>query len=671
MSATVNPCGQPFKPQVTGVLGGTIMMVEAGAGATLDSVGRKISIAAALNQRSSMHTPTDTSFTTLDAIAASQEGPSGFRVGNFSIDEYRPIKVVVVGAGFSGILAGIRFPQKIPGIDLTIYEKSAGVGGVWYSHKYPGVACDIPAFCYQYSFEDKRDWSSFYAPGREIQQHLQEVVDKYKVSKYLKLQHEVIHAAYDEPSGKWHLRIRRANLNGDGYEVIEDHADVLVNALGTLGRWKLPEIDGIADFRGELYHTAQFDPPDGSWETVAERWKNKKVGVIGVGSSAVQVVTALQPRVAKIVNFGRGQTWLSPPVAADMLPTLLGREEGIAGGNVFFSAEERERFQRDPSYFRSIRHALEDRSNSLHSVTQKGSQLQSMLHALFKDVMEKKLAAKPWIAETLIPGFSVGCRRVSPGLDYLDALCADNVDFVSSPIDAFTDTGVKTQDGAHHNLDLLFCATGYDTSWKLPLDIVGRNGVKLNDKWKDYPTSYLSICVDDFPNMFMCLGPNAFFGTGSLIPMIEATIMYAVQATAKMQRERLKSIEVRREAVRDFQEYLESYFEKTVFNEQCRSWYKMGKADGPIVGLWPGSTLHAVKALQHPRWEDFQYEQIDIGVRNRFYWLGDGQSYSQKTLTGDKAWYLREDCIDRPPGELCQPSRVNAMPSRIDSSSRV
>ncbi|RDX43037.1 FAD/NAD(P)-binding domain-containing protein, partial [Lentinus brumalis] len=177
-----------------------------------------------------------------------------------AIDGYRPIKVIVIGAGFSGILAGIRFPQKVPNVDLTIYEKSAGVGGTWYNNRYPRVACDVPAHCYQFSFEDKRDWSSFYAPGHEIQQHLQDVVDKYKVMRYIKLTHEVVHARYDEATCKWHVRIRRAKAGSETeFEEFEDVADVLLTAFGALSRWKWPDIAGMKDFKGELYHTAQFD----------------------------------------------------------------------------------------------------------------------------------------------------------------------------------------------------------------------------------------------------------------------------------------------------------------------------------------------------------------------------------------------------------------------------
>ncbi|TBU26545.1 FAD/NAD(P)-binding domain-containing protein [Dichomitus squalens] len=554
---------------------------------------------------------------------AQQDGR--FTLGRFSIDEYKPIKVIVIGAGFSGILAGIRFPQKIPNVDLVIYEKSAG---------------------YQFSFEDKRDWTSFYPPGHEIQEHLEDVVNKYKLMRYIRLNHEVVRAQYDEPTGKWHVRVRRTDQATGAQEEIKDVGDVLITAFGAITRWNMPDIPGLADFKGELHHTAGYTPSGKTWEDDLERWKDKRVGVIGSGSTAIQVVSALAPHVKELSNYVRGQTWLAPPFAVGLMSELLGRQTAATEDDLSLSPEEIQRFKADEEFFRSIRHTLEDTMNL-------GSKMSNDFQEMFKKNMKEQLAARPDIAEkpsldvtpyvAVIPGFPVSCRRLTPGPGYLEALCSDHVDFVSSPIKRFTETGIGTEDGKHKDLDLVFCATGYDTSWQLPFQIVGRNGVELNDKWKPYPTSYLSMCVDGFPNMFMSLGPNSIIGAGLLLPILEFAVMYAVQATAKIQRERLKSMEVKPKAVRDFDKYVE-----TVYSAKCRSWYKLGKEDGRVVGLWPCSSLHAMKALQNPRWEDYEYESADT-EENSLFWLGDGQTWAEKSQHGDRAWYLREEFIDRPP----------------------
>ncbi|KAM5543782.1 hypothetical protein V8D89_002399 [Ganoderma adspersum] len=570
-----------------------------------------------------------------------------FTLGNFTIDEYKPIKVIVIGAGFSGILAAIRFPQKIPNVELSVYEKSDGIGGTWYNNKYPGIACDIPAHCYQYTFEEKRDWSAIYPPGHEIQGYLQGVVDKYKLMRYIKLKHEMVGAQYDEAAGKWHVRVRRTTEDGQTEE-FDDVADVLFTAIGALARWKLPDIPGIADYKGEVHHTAGYKPEGKTWEDDVKAWKDKRVAVIGSGSTAIQAVPALAPHVASLTTYVRGQTWLSPPFSLNVVQDLIGRPATGVEETFALRPEEIERFQSDPEYFTRFRHQLENTLNVLHPFTQRGSKMQSDFHQFFKKNMEDRLATRPDIAEKLIPDFPVSCRRLTPGPGYLEALLMDHVDFVSSPIKKFTETGIETEDGQTKDLDLVFCATGFDASWQLPFKIVGRNGVELNTKWKPYPTSYLSMCVDGFPNMFMSLGPNSVIGAGVLLPIIEYAVMYAVQATAKMQRERLKSMEVKLSAVKDFDNYIESYFPQSVFSAKCRSWYKLGKEEGRIIGLWPGSNLHAVKALQYPRWEDYEYERADV-EGNSLYWLGDGQTLNEKNNSGDRAWYLTEEFVDRPP----------------------
>lgn len=286
--------------------------------------------------------------------------------------------------------------------------------------------------------------------------------------------------------------------------------------------------------------------------------------------------------------------------------------------------------------------------NSVHQSTLKDSAMQKGAREAFKASMLKRLAKKPWIADHLIPSFGVACRRLTPGPGYLEALCEDNVDFVPTPIKRITESGIETADGQLHEVDIIICATGYDTTFTYPFPMIGRNGVSLASKWKPHPRSYLSICVDDFPNWFYSLGPNSAVGSGSLLALIEYQVEYAVKVALKMQREGLKSIEVKREAVEDYDEYIEHYFPTTVYSEKCRSWYKMGKEEGRVVALWPGSCLHALIALKDPRWEDFNYQRHD-GAKNRLRWLGNGMTYNEQYMTGDRAWYLREENVDIPP----------------------
>ncbi|KAI0925458.1 hypothetical protein AcV7_005708 [Taiwanofungus camphoratus] len=481
--------------------------------------------------------------------------------------------------------------------------------------------------------------------------YLQSVVDKYKLMRYIKLQHQLVHANYDERSGKWYLRIRRPIPNVDVIKVqseleeFEDTADILFLAVGGQSRWKWPDIDGLDDFEGTLFHSANFDVGDQPWEEAVKEWYDKRVGVIGVGSSAIQIVPALQPRVAKVVNFAKGKAWLSPMFAISKLAEMLNRDPDI--NNYLFTDEEKQALN-DPIRHKEFRHELEGVMNSMHQIIMRGSESQMTARAVSEAHMKRKLTKKPWIADLLIPDWSVCCRRLTPGPGYLEALCEDNVDFVPTGIKRITASGIETVDGKHTDLDIIICATGYDTTFRFEFPLIGRSGISIQEKWSPHPTTYLTVCTDGFPNMFMAYGPNTAIGAGSLLPIYERQVDYVVQVAQKLQRERLKSIEVTSEAVKDFDEYLEQFFPKSVFSEKYRSWYKMGKEEGRVVGLYPGSSLHALRALKHPRWEDFKYE-LEDGVNNRMYWLGDGQTYNEKTMTGDRAWYLNDDELDIPP----------------------
>ncbi|KAJ7665459.1 FAD/NAD-binding domain-containing protein [Mycena polygramma] len=569
--------------------------------------------------------------------------------GEYAIDAPRPMRVVIVGAGFSGIIAGIRFLQRVPNIRLTIYEALGGIGGTWFANKYPGLACDIPSHCYQLTFHEKTDWSAFYAPGPEIQAYLESVVDKYNLRPFIQLEHRLTSAIYSDATGKWDLKIQHLNKESGEVEEFEDHADVLFTGMGGLSRWKWPDIKGLDSFRGTLVHSAKWETEQGNqnspWEDTVQSWGNKRVGVIGVGSSAIQIVPALQPKVKYLGNYVRGKTWISPTFLGDRAETLgKGKQES----NYKFTDKDKKLFS-DPAYYKEFRRDLESEFNSIHTVTLRGSPLQEGGRAAFKADMLQRLESKPMIAQHIIPDFAVGCRRLTPGPGYLEALCKDNVEFIPTEIKQILPTGIETVDGKVNELDVIVCATGFDTSYQPGFPIIGRGGVKLSEKYTPHPKLYLSVAVDGFPNWFQSLGPNSAVGSGSLLIVIERQVDYAVEATLKLQREHLKSMEIKPEAVEDWDAYIEHHFKKTVFSERCRSWYKQGKEEGRVVALWPGSCLHAVRALEHPRWEDYTYEPLN-GHTNRFFWAGNGTTVAEETPGADKAWYLSQ--VDYPPVPL-------------------
>jgi len=264
----------------------------------------------------------------------------------------------------------------------------------------------------------------------------------------------------------------------------------------------------------------------------------------------------------------------------------------------------------------------------------------------YSEMMKARLAKKPEIIEAMIPSFGVGCRRLTPGPGYLEALVEDNVEFVSDKIASINPKGVVLENGRTVEIDALVCATGFHASSAPPFPIEGKNGTTIQKRFSPSPETYLAMTIDDFPNFFMMLGPNAAIGTGSLTMMIETQGDYIIKCIRKLQKEDYVTMMPKAARVHDFTEYCLEYFKKTVYLDQCNSWYRSegGKGDR-VTGLWPGSTMHFLESLRAPRWEDFEY---DSKSENRLRWLGNGFSVTQLEGGGDPAWYLEPSMMDVP-----------------------
>ncbi|KAK9489835.1 hypothetical protein V1508DRAFT_400450 [Lipomyces doorenjongii] len=516
--------------------------------------------------------------------------------------------VIVIGAGISGIIAGIRFPQRIPNLDLAIYDKNPDVEGVCSTNSLAHVH---PAHSYQLSFDSNPNWSQFYASGQEIHQYWKAIVQKYGVDKYVRLNSKIVEARFDQAEAKWQVKIQRVDTG----EVFTDSANILYGCVGALNEWKWPDIKGLHDFKGVLLHSANWDD---DWDPTG-----KAVAVIGSGSSAVQIVPSLQPIVKQRDAYVRSKTWISPPSAS-------GEVQKQEETNFTFSEEEVKRFNEGPQFFLEYRKAIDQELQSLHHITFRGSNADATA-AYLNEHMMKKLTKKPEILQKLC---LTSCRAA-----------ADNVSFISEEISSITAGGVVTNDDILRPVDAIICATGFDTTWTGRFPIIGRGGRKLADKWAEYPETYLSVATDEFPNMFISLGPNSEQGTGSLSIVIEKIGEYVCAAVEKIQRECIKTMTVKRASVESFVEFCDQHFPKTVFSLPCMSWYKRGTSEGRVSGMWPGSSLHFITTLANPRWEDYEYEYVNDNVMA---WLGDGFTEAQKIPEAERAYYLDPVNIDFP-----------------------
>jgi hypothetical protein len=311
------------------------------------------------------------------------------------------------------------------------------------------------------------------------------------------------------------------------------------------------------------------------------------------------------------------------------------------------SPEQRKEFATNPKKFLEFRKLIEEDGNSIHSASFKGSEMQNGAVEAFRAMMKERLAKKPEIVDALIPSFAVGCRRLTPGPGYLEALVEDNVEFVSDQISKIIPSGVVLETGKTIELDALVCATGFNASAPPPFQVLGKRGKSLQEKFTPYPETYLAVATDGFPNFFMMLGPNSAIGSGSLTMMIETEGDYIIKCIRKLQKEDYTSMMPKCERVVDFSEYCVEYFKNTVYMDECNSWYRSeGGKGNRITGLWPGSTLHCLEALRAPRWEDYEFESRD---ENRLRWLGNGWSVTQLEGGGDRAYYLEPTMMSVPP----------------------
>ncbi|KAH7108808.1 hypothetical protein EDB81DRAFT_430747 [Dactylonectria macrodidyma] len=576
-------------------------------------------------------TPETTSHRKTNGLVTSQNSSSKQQV----VENFRPISVIVIGAGFSGIYCGVRIPERLRNVKLTIYEKNAGVGGTWYENRYPGCACDIPAHSYQYTFAPNTDWSRFYAPAAEIRQYLESITQRYSVDRFVKTSHKVIEAGWDGSTSQWHVTVENLRTG----EIMLDKADVVISARGTLNEKSWPDIPGLQHMKIPVMHSAAWD------ESVD--FENKRIGVIGGGSSAIQIIPNLQRLSGTHVDcFIRSKTWISRPFGDPVMKTL-----GLE--NTTFSPEQKKQFAMDPQHYLNFRTIIERDSNSIHALTLKDSSTQIFARDDFTALMRQKLANKPHILKSLLPSFAVGCRRLTPGPGYLEALGEDNVDFINTPISRATATSLVLQNGEERELDVLVCATGFQTSAPPAFPVTGKNGQTIQQKFEPHAETYLSVATDGFPNYFMMLGPNAAIGTGTLTTMMERTGDYIIKCIRKLQKEGISSMEPKPARVKDFSHVIEEYFKDTVYLDDCSSWYKSNSGrGGRVTGVWPGSALHAMETLRSPRWEDFDYTYSGdkAGVEtNRLAWLGDGWSVAQvDPREGELAHFLQPELIDIP-----------------------
>lgn len=327
-----------------------------------------------------------------------------------------------------------------------------------------------------------------FSPADEIKEYLEYCVKKDNLGKYIQLSHRVIGATWNEKDSIWKVEIE----DTVNQSTFTDWCHFLLNGGGILNHWAWPSIPGLHDFQGKLVHSANW-PQD--WD-----YSNLTVAVIGNGSTGIQIVPAMQPLVKELVHIIRSPTWVTPG-AASRYPSLRG---GSMPGK--FSDEQREHFRNDPESYLAFRKQIEREINSKFQMLVNGTEKAEEVRTLAYESMIELLGpegAKQY-AEKIIPEFPVGCRRITPGVGYLESFTKENVRIITdAKIERVDQTGLVMSNGEHIELDALICATGFDVSFTPRFPIIGRDGVSLTDVWsKNIPYAYLSMAIPKFPNYF-------------------------------------------------------------------------------------------------------------------------------------------------------------------------
>lgn len=485
-----------------------------------------------------------------------------------------PLSAVIIGAGFAGLGMAVRLVQE--GVDdFVILERGDRVGGTWRDNTYPGAACDIPSLLYSYSFVQNPDWSRAYSGSEEILAYIDSIVERFGLRKFIRFGANVSGLAFDETAGSWTVRT-------DGADVV---ARTVTIASGPLANASFPAIKGIETYEGHKIHSARWDH---DYDLTG-----KRVGVIGTGASAVQIIPELVKKAERVKVFQRTPGWVMPranfrhPEWASALFKSVPASQTAARTAWFLGHEAVALGLVWDTPFTSLVETVATRH----------------LHRQVKD---------PWMRRQLTPDFRAGCKRMLMSSDYYPALQADNCKLFTWPIATLSPAGIRTSDGIEHHLDAIVFATGFDVSKQgTPFEILGTEGRSLGEEWATGVHAYKSVSVAGYPNLFFTFGPNSGPGHNSALVYMEHQINYAVKGIQTVLADDLLSLDVRSDVQARYNRNMQKRLAKTTWNSGCKSWYLTD--DGFNGTMYPGFATQF--ARQMARFEPNDYERVPaIGV---------------------------------------------------------
>jgi cation diffusion facilitator CzcD-associated flavoprotein CzcO len=493
-------------------------------------------------------------------LAAEQSATRALPANASNPMQPRHVETVIIGSGFSGLLAAIRLQKKRCN-DFVLLERSPELGGTWQVNSYPGAEVDIPTSLYCISFIPYPFGKTF-SPQSELLAYTNHIIERFGLRKHARANQTVTRLAFDEREILWHVETE----SGESYT-----ARFVIDSSGVLANPHIPNIKGAETFEGPIFHSGCWD------HSVA--YQGKRVGVIGSGCSAAQIVPAIAGKVSRLTLFMGKAQWILP---------RSDRHYGAV-----------ERFVRT---LPGIRHIIRLLVFILYDIRFIGfrrypgtSGISQFIKNHYRRRLKKQLdkyIKDDKLRRHMMPEYELGCRRVIPTNTYLPALSLENVEVDISGIECITPEGIRTKNGRSIPLDVIVYATGYlaysNMKKALTFQVYGRGGRNLNSEWENDAVSYKGIAVSGYPNYFKVNGPNTGSGHSSQISYMEAATDYIVQAICALKRDKsIKAIDARRDLQDAYVADMRSKMQKTVWqNSTCTAFYRKNMGE-EVTSLSP------------------------------------------------------------------------------------
>lgn len=480
--------------------------------------------------------------------------------------EKRKLKIAVIGAGSSGLMAVVKL-REIGQTDIQVFERASDLGGTWRDQVYPGVACDVPSHLYRFSFAPNAEWSTNCAAGSEILSYLRRVSEEHDITRDIKFDCEVDEARWTDRG--WQLKTSQGQFGP---------FDAIITAMGILRNPILPEIEGRGSFAGAEMHSANWEP---NLDITG-----KRVGVIGSGSTATQLVPAVVSKAKDVLQFQRTAQWIMP-LPNDPIPE-----------------ETKQLYRENAQKLQALYEKLGDDFNNKFAAAVVGAnpRVYAYMERICKENLER--VKDPDLREKLRPDYEVGCKRLVMSDRYYEAIQEPNAHLITEGIERIEPKGVRTRDGTLHELDILVYATGINAHTPFaPMKLIGQGGQTIEEAWKDGAKAYLAVAIPDFPNFFTIGGPNSPIGNFSFLMTAERQASYIVQLVDALADGTAAKLAPSHSATDAFNQAIRDKMGDTVWSTGCASWYKDEHGN---ISSWPWSYAEFERMLARPDFDDFK-----------------------------------------------------------------